>query len=355
MQTKTINSSITLDGNASTRHFLRDDDLSHSEYCEVLELALEFENNRHFKQPFEGNQSVAVIFDKNSTRTRVSFATGVAELGGYPMVIDSATSQLSRGEPISDTAHVLERMCSEIVWRTFSQDNVVQMAKHSNKPVINSLTDEFHPCQVLSDLSAIAFIGDSNNLGTNGSFNKTCDYAKLSNKEKVATLKGKKLVYLGDGFNNMAHSYLLGGANAGLSVTICSPKDFSPDLQVVEDAKTLASQHNAEISITENIDNAIAGADIIATDAWLSMGMDKSESDARANAFSKFQVTTELMDKANDGAIFLHCLPAYRGQEVVSEVIDSKGKNWGSGVWIEAEFRLHAQKALMTYLSEISK
>ena len=188
------------------RHFLRDDDLSAAEQREVLELALAFRADRHLHQPFAGPRAVAVIFDKPSTRTRVSFATGVAELGGYPLVLDSASSQMGRGESVADTARVLGRQVSAIVWRTFGQDRVEEMAKYSGVPVVNALTDSFHPCQILADLAAIA-----------------------DARGGVDALAGLTLTYVGDGANNMAHSYLLGGALAGMHVRIGAPADYLPD------------------------------------------------------------------------------------------------------------------------------
>ncbi|MDR1447399.1 MAG: ornithine carbamoyltransferase [Candidatus Ancillula sp.] len=320
---------------SSTRHFLRDDDLSPEEYSEVLELALHFKENLFYRRTFEGPKSVAIIFDKNSTRTRASFATGVAQLGGYPLIIDAGTSQLSRGEPISDTARVLERIVETIVWRTFRQVDMLKMSKYSSKPVINALTDEFHPCQVLADLATLAYINGTQNSAR-----------EQTNKQKVEQIRGKTLVYLGDGANNMAHSYLLGCATAGVNVRIICPKNYSPNPQVVQDAHEVARKTGAEIIITDDVNTGVQGAAVVATDAWLSMGMDKNQESERADEFRKFQVTNKLMSKAGPDAVFMHCLPAYRGKEVLEEVIEGQS----SVVFEEAEFRLHAQKALMEHL-----
>jgi len=309
-----------------TRHFLRDDDLSPAEQKEVLALGLEFARDRHARRTFEGPKAVAIIFDKPSTRTRVSFATGVAEMGGYPLVIDAAGSQLGRGEPVEDTARVLERQVATIVWRTFGQDNVVTMAAHSRVPVINSLTDEFHPCQILADLLTVA-----------------------QHKGGVDALAGLTLTYMGDGANNMAHSYLLGGATAGMHVRIGAPQGFLPDAQVVKDATEIAAATGGSVLVTSDPAEAMQGADVIATDTWVSMG-DESSAQERSLPFVPFQVNAEMMALTATDSIFLHCLPAYRGKEVTADVIDGPR----SVVWDEAENRLHAQKALMAWLVEHS-
>lgn len=309
-----------------TRHFLRDDDLSPAEQAEVLELGLALANNRYLKRTFEGPQAVAIIFDKPSTRTRVSFSAGVAEMGGYPLVIDAAGSQLGRGEPIPDTARVLTRMTSAIVWRTFGQENVEQMAQYSTVPVINSLTDQFHPCQILADLLTVA-----------------------QHRGGVAALKGLTLTYVGDSANNMAHSYLLGGVTAGMHVRIGGPEGYLPDPQIVADAQKIAATTGGSVLVTTDAAEAFAGADVIATDTWVSMG-DEANANERALPFVPFQVNEAAMASAAPDALFLHCLPAYRGKEVTAEVIDGPQ----SVVWDEAENRLHAQKALMAWLVENS-
>lgn len=311
------------------RRFLRDDDLTPAEQKEVLELAAALREDRFARRPFEGPRTVAVIFDKASTRTRVSFATGIAELGGSPLVLDAATSQMGRGESIADTTGVLTRQVSTIVWRTFGQERIEEMAQHASVPVINALTDEFHPCQILADLQTIA--------QHTGGFSKG-----------DAALAGRTLAYLGDGANNMAHSYLLGGATAGMDVRIAAPAGRQPDPQILADAARIAERTGGAVSVTEDPAAAVAGADAVITDTWVSMGQE-GESGRDAAVFGPFAVTEDLMERAGSGerpAIFLHCLPAYRGKEVEAAVIDGPA----SVVWDEAENRLHAQKALMTWL-----
>ncbi len=308
-----------------TRHFLRDDDLSQREQREVLELALAFHDDRFIRTPLAGPRSVAVLFDKPSTRTRVSFAVGVAELGGYPMLMDAASSQLGRGEPIADTARVLERQCAAIVWRTFAQTRIEEMAAASRVPVVNALTDEFHPCQVLADLMTIA----QHRAGG------------------VDALSGTRLTYLGDGANNMAHSYLLGGALAGMHVTIGTPAGDLPDPAIVADAERIAAEHGGSVRVVHDAADAVLGADVVATDTWVSMG-DEAEQERREAAFVDFAIDDALLEKASPDVLVLHCLPAYRGKEITADVLDGPR----SVVWDEAENRLHVQKALLTWLLE---
>jgi ornithine carbamoyltransferase len=308
------------------RHFLRDDDLAPAEQREVLELGLAFRENRFLQQPLVGPQAVAVIFDKPSTRTRASFAVGVAELGGYPLVIDAQTSQLGRGEPVADTTRVLDRMCSAIVWRTFGQDRIAEMAAVSRVPVVNALTDSFHPCQILADLLTIAQL-----------------------RGGVEALAGRSLAYLGDAANNMANSYLLGGVTAGMHVRIAGPDDYLPDSAIVADAERIAAETGGSVLVTTDPVQAVLGADVIATDTWVSMG-DEADALARAMPFVPYAIDGALMSHAAPDAIVLHCLPAYRGKEIAADVIDGPQ----SAVWDEAENRLHAQKALLTWLLERS-
>lgn len=304
------------------RHMLRDDDVNHEEQRQILELGMKFRENRFYHQPFAGPQGVAVIFDKPSTRTRSSFSIGVAELGGYPLVIDKSGSQLGRGEPVADTARVLTRMAYGIVWRTFGQDRVEEMAKYSTVPVVNALTDEFHPCQILADFLTIAqFRGG------------------------VGALKGMAIAYLGDAANNMSNSYLLGGAVAGMHVRVAGPNGYLPDPAIVADAEAIASENGGSILVTTDPKEAVAGADCVFTDTWVSMG-EEAEYAIRSKPFWPYQVNDELMALAKPDALFQHCLPAYRGKEVTSSVIDGPQ----SVVWDEAENRLHAQKALLTWL-----
>jgi ornithine carbamoyltransferase len=302
------------------RHFLKDDDITPAEQAEILDLAKRIKSNRFELKPFAGPQTVAVIFDKTSTRTRVSFAVGIADLGGAPLIMDSGVSQLGKKESVADTARVLDRMVAQIVWRTYAQTGLEEMAQHSNVPVINALSDSWHPCQLLADLLTI--------------------------QEKLGSTAGKKIAYVGDAANNMANSYLVACAMAGMSVSIASPQGYEPQAQVVARAREIAAFSGAVIEITNNPVEAANNADAVATDTWISMGME-SEAERRKQAFAGFTVDADLMAKAKPSAIFLHCLPAYRGYEVSAEVLDGPQ----SVVWDQAENRLHAQKALMAWLA----
>ncbi|HZB19113.1 MAG TPA: ornithine carbamoyltransferase [Blastococcus sp.] len=305
-----------------TRHFLKDDDLSPAEQAEVLALAAELKRTRHTAEapmPLAGPRAVAVLFDKPSTRTRVSFSIGVAELGGYPLVIDAGSSQLGRGEPIEDTARVLDRQTAAIVWRTFGQERIEAMASASRVPVVNALTDEYHPCQILADLQTVV--------------------------EHKGSLAGRSLTYLGDGANNMAHSYLLGGATAGMHVRIGSPETFRPDPGILDRAAKIAAETGGSVGWTDDAAAAAEGADVLATDTWVSMGQEE-EYDTRIAPFLPYAVDEAALSRAADDAVVLHCLPAYRGKEIAAAVIDGPQ----SVVWDEAENRLHAQKALLMWL-----
>jgi ornithine carbamoyltransferase len=306
-----------------TRHLLRDDDLTPDEQREVLDLADAMKADRFAHRPLAGPKAVAVLFDKPSTRTRVSFSVGVAELGGYPLVVDAATSQLGRGEPVEDTTRVLDRQVAAIVWRTFGQDRIEAMAAVSRVPVVNALTDEFHPCQILADLQTVA--------------------------ERKGTLAGVTLTYLGDGANNMAHSYLLGGATAGMHVRIGSPASFQPDPSVGKRAEEIAAETGGSVHWTDDAAAAADGADVLVTDTWVSMGRE-DEYDARVAPFLPYAVDDAALSRAADDAVVLHCLPAYRGKEIAASVIDGPQ----SAVWDEAENRLHAQKAVLIWLLENS-
>ncbi len=301
------------------RSFLRDDDLTATEQVEIFDLADTFRAERFHQQPLAGPQSVAVIFDKPSTRTRVSFSVGIAELGGYPLVIDAQSSQMGRGEPIEDTARVLDRQVEAIVWRTFGQDRVEAMASAASVPVVNALTDLFHPCQVLADLQTV--------------------------RAAKGRLAGLRLTYLGDGANNMAHSYLLGGAVAGMHVRVGSPAGYEPDPAILARARELATDSGGSAGHDTSAKAALEGADVVATDTWVSMGQE-GQSDDRSSPFVPYTVDAEAMSYAAADAVVLHCLPAYRGKEIAAEVIDGPQ----SVVWDEAENRLHAQKALLTWL-----
>ncbi len=303
------------------RHFLKDDDITPAEQAEILTLAHQLKRDRFSLKPFAGPQTVAVIFDKTSTRTRVSFAVGIADLGGVPLIMDSGVSQLGKKESIADTAKVLDRQVAQIVWRTYGQSGLEEMAANSSVPVINALSDSWHPCQLLADLMTI--------------------------QEKLGSTAGKKIAYVGDAANNMANSYLIACAMAGMSVSIASPAGFQPDPQVVARAREIAAFSGGVIEVGVDPASAAKDADVIATDTWISMGME-AEADQRRQAFAGFTVDEALMEKAKPSAIFLHCLPAYRGFEVSAQVLDGPQ----SVVWDQAENRLHAQKALMAWLAK---
>lgn len=302
-----------------TRHFLRDDDLSPLEQAEILDLAVELKKDRWATRPLAGPQTVAVIFDKSSTRTRVSFAVGIADLGGVPLIISTANSQLGGKESPSDTARVLERQVAAIVWRTYAQSGLEQMANGTTVPVINALSDDFHPCQLLADLLTI--------------------------REHRGALKGLTLTFVGDGADNMVHSYLLAGATAGMHVRVACPIDYLPNSAVVADADAIAAETGGSITIYTDAVEAVAGADVVVTDTWVSMGKEEEKAQ-RLVDLAQYRVDSDLMSLAKPDALFLHCLPADRGYEVTAEVIDGQQ----SVIWDEAENRLHAQKALMVWL-----
>ncbi|SDQ20095.1 ornithine carbamoyltransferase [Microbacterium sp. cf332] len=302
-----------------TRHLLRDDDLTPAEQAEVLDLALELKKDRWQLKPLEGPQTVAVIFDKSSTRTRVSFAVGIADLGGSPLIISTANSQLGGKETPSDTARVLERQVAAIVWRTYAQAGLEEMARGTRVPVVNALSDDFHPCQLLADLLTI--------------------------REHKGDLAGLTLSFFGDGRSNMGHSYVLAGVTAGMHVRVASPEGYGPREDVVADAQRIAAQTGGSVTILVDPLEAASGADVVVTDTWVSMGKEE-EKIARIRDLGAYKVTQQTMDAAADEAIFIHCLPADRGYEVDAEVIDGPQ----SVVWDEAENRLHAQKALLVWL-----
>lgn len=302
-----------------TRHFLRDDDLTPAEQAEILDLAAALKRDRFSAKPLAGPQTVAVIFDKTSTRTRVSFSVGIADLGGSPLIIQSGESQLGGKESLADTARVLERMVAAIVWRTYAQAGLEEMAEGTRVPVINALSDDFHPCQILADL--------------------------LTVREHKGRTAGLTMSYFGDGANNMAHSYLLGGATAGMHVRIAAPADYAPAEAIVADARVIAERTGGSVTVLTDPAEAAAGADVMVTDTWVSMGKEDEKAE-RVAVFGDYTVDERLMGLAAPDAVFLHCLPAYRGYEVSAEVLDGPQ----SVIWDEAENRLHAQKALLAWL-----
>ena len=300
------------------RHFLADDDLTPAEQAEVLALAADLKaKGRSGEQPLAG-LSVAVVFEKPSTRTRLSFEVGIAQLGAHPLVLDARSTQLGRGETIEDTARVLSRYVDAVVIRTFGQDRIEALASASSVPVVNALTDSFHPCQVLADLQTV--------------------------RERLGTTQGKVLTYLGDGANNMANSLLVGGAMAGMSVRIGAPAGYQPDEAVVERARS----YGTEVLVTDDPQQAAAGADVLYTDVWVSMG--QPDEQQRVADLTPYSVDEKALAAAGPDALVLHCLPAHRGEEIAASVIDGPQ----SAVWDEAENRLHAQKALLVWLLERS-
>ena len=308
------------------RHFLRDDDPTPDEQTEVLELAVRLKADRFAARPLEGPRAVAVLLDKPTLRTQVSFATGIAELGGYPMLVDGNLAKIGVRESIADTARVLGRQVAAVVWRTFDQSRIEEMAAHVGVPVVNALTDQFHPCQVLADLLTVA-----------------------EHSGGVGALSGRTLAYLGDGANNMAHSYLLGGATAGLQVRIACPAQRVPDPTVVADAEAIAARTGGSVTVTRDAAAALAGADAVAVDTWVSMG-DHTSTEEAERLFAPYRLDQSLLDVAGGHAVVLHCLSAYRGMEVTAEVLDGPQ----SVIFDEAENRLHAQKALLVWLLERS-
>ncbi len=298
----------------SLRHFLADDDLTPDEQREVLDLAAQLKQQRYDgPQPLAGH-AVAVVFEKPSTRTRLSFEIGLAELGAHPVILDAQSTQLGRGETIEDTARVLSRYVSAIVIRTFGDDRIQALAAASSVPVVNALTDGYHPCQILADLQTV--------------------------RERRGATEGLTLTYLGDGANNMANSYLIGAAMAGMNVRIGAPAGYQPDPSVVERARA----YGTEIVVTDDAKKAAEGADVLCTDVWVSMGMTGAEQ--RLNDLQSYSLDDAALSLAAPDAVVLHCLPAHRGEEIAASVIDGPQ----SAVWDEAENRLHSQKALLTWL-----
>ena len=307
-----------------TRHFLRDDDLSPAEQREVLTLALALRQDRFGHRPLVGPRSVAVIFDKPTLRTQVSFCAGIVELGGYPLLVDGNLARIGVRESVADTARVLGRQVAAIVWRTFEQSKLEEMARYAGVPVVNALTDVFHPCQLLADLLTVA-----------------------QHRGGVGSLPGTTLAYIGDGANNMAHSYLLAGATAGMHVRIGTPEGYLPDAGILADAGRIAQATGGSVLVGHDLSAAVSGAEVVATDTWVSMGQE-GEAAEREAPFVPFRLDADALSQAAADAIVLHCLPAYRGKELTAEVMDGPQ----SVVWDEAENRLHAQKALLVWLLE---
>lgn len=302
------------------KDFISLHDLTKEEIEKLIDLSIKIKTDlkKGIQHKILKDKTLGMIFSKSSTRTRVSFEVGMTQLGGYPLFLSANDIQLGRGETIYDTAKVLERYIDGIMIRTFSHDDVVELAKHADIPVINALTDLLHPCQVLADLQTVY--------------------------EKKGTLKGLKFAYIGDG-NNMAHSIMYGCAKVGIDCAIASPEGYMPDSEVTLNAKDDAKKSGADLLITNDPVEAIKDADIVYTDTWVSMGQEAEKAE-RIKIFMPYQVNKELFKNAKSDALFMHCLPAYRGYEVTEDVID--GKN--SVIFDEAENRLHAQKAIMATL-----
>jgi len=308
------------------RHFRSDDDLSSAEQRDVLARALDLKADRFASTALAGPQSVAVIFDKPTLRTQVSFATAITELGGYPLIVEGRLAGIGQRESVADVARVLGRQVRAIVWRTFAQADLEQMGEWAQVPVVNALTDDLHPCQALADLLTIA--------------EHTGGVA-----ERGPALPGRTLAYVGDGSNNMAHSYLLAGALAGMKIRIGAPEAYRPRPDILARAERIAAGTGAELSVHTDPVAAVDGATAVATDTWVSMGQE-GQAQERLTPFLPYQLNGELLGRAAPSAIVLHCLPAYRGKEITDEVLEGPA----SVVWQEAENRLHVQKAVLEFL-----
>lgn len=301
----------------SLNHFISIHDITVDEFRHLLDLGLRLkrENKQGIKHHILEGKVLAMIFTKSSTRTRVSFETGMYQLGGFPMFLSSNDIQLGRGESIYDTANVLSRFVDGIMIRTYDHQDVLDLAKYGSIPVINGLTDLLHPCQVMADLMTVY--------------------------EHKGKLEGLKFAYIGDG-NNMTHSLLYGCAKAGMDISVATPKGYEPNGEIVANAKDDAKLTGSKILITEDPEEAIYNADVVCTDTWVSMGQEAEKAE-RIKVFGGYQVNSDLFAKSKDDSIFLHCLPAYRGYEVTEDVIDGPR----SVIFDEAENRLHAQKAVL--------
>lgn len=297
------------------KNLLKLEDLSTEEIIGILDLAdqLKYERKHNIPHPHLAGKSVGLIFQKSSTRTRVSFETGVYQLGGQPLFLSSRDLQIGRGEPVQDTARVLSRYLNMIMIRTYEQKEVEDLAKFGSIPVINGLTDYCHPCQVLADLMTI--------------------------REKYGVLEGLKMCYIGDG-DNMANSLIVGGLRTGMKVAVATPDAYRPDAGILE----RASKHK-EFMITSDPKEAIADADVVITDTWVSMGVE-NEKEKRIHDFAGYTVDDKLMSYAKSGCMVMHCLPAYRGYEITEKVFEDHADE----IFEEAENRLHAQKAVMVQL-----
>lgn len=297
----------------TVRHFLTLNDLTPAELQQIMQRAIELKAMHKAGEIFEPlkNQTLAMIFEKSSTRTRISFEAGMTQLGGHALFLSSNDTQLGRGEPLEDSARVISSMVDGIMIRTFGHDIVETMAKYSSVPIINALTDDYHPCQLLADMQTY--------------------------QEHRGSIQGKTVVWVGDG-NNMCHSYINAAKQYDFNLRIACPEGYDPNMDLVNANKD-------RVEIVRNPMDAAENSDLVVTDVWASMGQEE-EQKLREKAFADFQVNKAMMQKADNEALFMHCLPAHRGEEVTAEVIDAKD----SVVWDEAENRLHAQKALLEFL-----
>ena len=295
-------------------------DLEIGEVALILDVAAKLKRKQKKGEPHQylKGKTLAMLFSKASTRTRTSFEVGFFQLGGHPIYLSDDASQIGRGEPVKDTARVLSRFVDGIMIRTFSHESVIELAKYASIPVINGLTDLLHPCQALTDLFTI--------------------------QEKMKVLKGRKMVYVGDG-NNMAHSLMYAAAKVGMNMVCACPKGYQPDPKVLAEAQEDASQTGCTITVEKDVMKAVKGADVLYTDTWASMGQEE-EHDARKKIFAPYQINAELLAAARPEAIVMHCLPAYRGEEITDDVIEGPQ----SVVFDQAENRLHVQKAIMALL-----
>ena len=295
------------------RHFLTLKDFTSDELESLIQRAIELKRMHKAGEIYEPmkNKVLAMIFDKSSTRTRVSFESGMAQFGGSAIFLSPNDTQLGRGEPVEDSARVISSMVDMVMIRTFDHNMVERFADYSSVPVINALTDDYHPCQLLADMQAYV--------------------------EHRGSINGKTVTWVGDG-NNMCHSYINAAERFGFNLNIATPAGYEPQTEIVAEA-------NADITLFNNVADAVQGSDLIVTDVWASMGQEE-EQKKRELAFKDFQVNSAAMALANDGALFMHCLPAHRGEEVSADVMDDPE----SVVWDEAENRLHAQKALLEFL-----
>jgi len=304
-----------------TRHFLRDDDLTPAELAEILDLAATFKQAPYAAKPLAGPVTVATIYDKPTLRTQASFSSGIAELGGHSMLVDGRLAGIGERESVADVARVLGRQAGAIVWRTFAQSAIEEMAAYAGVPVINALTDDFHPCQLVADL--------------------------LTLREHKGDLAGMRVTFLGDAACNMGNSWALAGAMAGMHVRFGAPEGCTPATEVLARAAEIAIDTGGSLTLDTDPIKAVAGVDVLVTDTWVSMGKEE-ESAERAALFGPYALTAELVDHAHPDAVVMHCLPAYRGREIAAEVLDGPR----SLVWDEAENRRHAQKAVLAFCWE---